>query len=206
MSEKEQAQDYRFIHEPDLPVIILEKSRIEKIKSSIPETPLQKLEKIIKKHKIDKKSAEVLKKKWEIVEFFEKVADKVNPKLALPWVTTELISVLNYNKKELEDVQISPEKFIELLKRVENKTITPLNAKDILRSWIKKTPSIRDLTLKNRVISDKNELEKICKKILHENQKAVHDYKSGKKESLNFLVGKVMQATNKRADFKTAKE
>src|SRR3989344_736679 len=66
MREKEQAQDYRFIHEPDLPVIILEKSRIEKIKSSIPETPLQKLEKIIKKHKIDKKSAEVLTKKLEI--------------------------------------------------------------------------------------------------------------------------------------------
>ncbi|MDO8529017.1 MAG: Asp-tRNA(Asn)/Glu-tRNA(Gln) amidotransferase subunit GatB [Nanoarchaeota archaeon] len=204
MREKEQAQDYRFIHEPDLPIIKLEKSRIQKIKSSIPETPLQKLEKIIKKHKIDKKSAEVLTKKLEIVEFFEKVAEKANPKLALPWVTVELLSVLNYNKKEIEDVDISPEKFIELLKKIENKTITPLYAKDILRSWVK--PSNKLPLKQQKMISNKNELEDICKKILGENPKAISDYKAGKKESLNFLVGKVMQATNKRADFRTAKD
>ena len=206
MREKEQAQDYRFIHEPDLPVIKLEKSRIEKIKSSIPETPLQKLEKIIKKHKIDKKSAEVLTKKLEIVEFFEKVAQKANPKLALPWVTVELLSVLNYNKKELEDVQVSPEHFIELLNLLEKKQITELKAKDILRTWIPKSSSPNQEAKKYSKISSEDEIKKVCKKILGENPKAVHDYKQGKQASLNFLVGKVMQATNKRADFRTAKD
>jgi aspartyl-tRNA(Asn)/glutamyl-tRNA(Gln) amidotransferase subunit B len=204
MREKEAEQDYRFISEPDLPVIKLEKKRIEKIKSQIPETPLEKLEKIIKKYSLDKKTAEVLTKKLEVVEFFEKVAEKINPKLALPWVTTELLSVLNYNKKELEDVDITPEKFIELLKHVENKAITPLNAKDILRSWI--NPRIKNLTLKGKaIISDKGEIEKICKKILSENPQAIADYRNGEKEVINFLIGKVMQATGKRADFRTVK-
>ena len=58
----------------------------------------------------------------------------------------------------------------------------------------------------NEKISSENELEKASKEIIKENPNAVKDYKSGKKESINFLIGKVMQKTNKRADFKTTRE
>ncbi len=213
MRGKEQAEDYRFIIEPDLPVVILEKSRIDKINSVLPETPQEKLQKLIRKYKIEKKYAEILTKKIEIAEFFEKIIEKTNPKLASQWVTIELLSVLNYNKKELDETNITPKKFIELLKNVEEGIITELNAKDILRSWVKKIPASFNLKLKEKInikdftkISSKSELEKSCKEIIKENSKAVQDYKEGKKESLNFLIGKVMQKTNKRADFKTARE
>ncbi len=81
MRTKELAEDYRFISEPDLPVIKLEKLRIEKIKKSLPETPREKIKKLIKKYKIEKKYAEILTKKLEIVEFFEKIIGSVNPNL-----------------------------------------------------------------------------------------------------------------------------
>jgi aspartyl-tRNA(Asn)/glutamyl-tRNA(Gln) amidotransferase subunit B len=206
MRTKEQVQDYRFISDPDLPIVKIEKSRTEKIKSALPETPSEKLKKLVKKHKIEKKSAEVLTKKLEIVEFFEKIIEKVHANLAVPWTTVELLRVLNYSKKELEDVEIYPEHFVELLKLVESKKITELKAKEILNKFIPKSFSPIKEAKKHAKISSKKDIETICRQIIKENPKAIQDYKSGRQESLNFLIGQVMKASNKRADFKTARE
>jgi aspartyl-tRNA(Asn)/glutamyl-tRNA(Gln) amidotransferase subunit B len=205
MRSKEQAEDYRFISDPDLPAIIIEKSKIDKIASGIPETPQEKLKKLISKYKIEDKYAKILIKNIDIAEFFEEIIEKTNPKLASQWITMELMSVLNYNKKEFEDVEIKPEHFIELLKLIENKKITELKAKEILRSWKEKSSSPSKEAESNAKISSEDELEKACKEIIKENSTAVNDYKKGRKESLNFLIGKVMQKTNKRADFSIVK-
>ncbi len=206
MRTKEQAEDYRFISEPDLPAVIIKKQRIEKINSALPETPAVKLEKLIKKYKINKEAAEILTKKLEIVELFEKIIEKTSPSLAVRWVTEELLSVLNYNKKELEEVDIKPEHFIELLSLIENKKITELKAKDILRSWIKGSYSPKKESEKFSQISDKGKLDKIVEQVIAENKKAVEDYNSGEKNVLNFLIGQVMRLSDKRADYKTAKQ
>ncbi len=206
MRTKENAQDYRFITDPDLPVVKISKEELSKIKSSIPETPQEKLKKLIKVHRIDKKIAEILTKKIEIVEFFEGVAKKIPPEFALPWVTVELLGVLNYNKKELDEVEINPEHFIELLEAVKEKKITELQAKDILRSWIPKSYSPKERIEKSSKIDDKDEIHSIAKKVISENKKAVEDFKNGEKNSLNFLIGQIMKLSNKRADYKTAKE
>ena len=222
MRSKEQTADYRFISEPDSPAILIDKKRIEKIEKELPETPDEKLKKIIKKYKIDKKSAEVLTKKLDIVEFFENIVEKVNPKIAVPWTTIELLRILNYAKKELDEVDINPEHFIELLKLIESRTITELKAKEILNKFIPKSFSVKEVTPKSLPLNlkinkpkiiieeigiiSKSETEKICKQIIKENSKAVEDYKEGKQEALNFLVGQVMKLSNKRADYKTARE
>lgn len=206
MRSKENAQDYRFISEPDLPALNIDKKRIEQIKKSLPETPSEKLSKLIKKHKIEKKSAEILTKKLEIVEFFEKVVEKTNPKLAVRWVTEELLSVLNYNKKELEELQIETTHFIELLKLLEKNIITELKAKEILRKFIPKSFSPKTQAKQHSQISDNKSIKKFVEQVIKQNPKAVEDYKAGKKESLNFLVGQVMKISNKRADYKTAKD
>ncbi len=206
MRTKEQAQDYRFISDPDLPTIKIKREIIEKIKNQLPETPFEKLEKLIKKYKINLKSAEILTKKLEIVEFFEKIIEHSEPKLAVRWVTEELLSVLNYNKKELDEIEIDPKHFIELLKMIEKKEITELKAKDILRSWKEKSFSPKQKAKEHSQISDENEIEKIAQKVIKENSKAVADYKSGQINALNFLIGQVMKLSEKRADYKTARE
>ena len=202
MRTKEQAQDYRFITEPDLPVINLSNKLINELKNSLPETPQEKLEKLIKKYKIEKKYAEVLTKKIEIVEFFEKIIPEVESKLATRWVTEELLSVLNYNKIELDEIELNPKHFIELLKLIENKTITELKAKDILRSWKEKSesPNIKEIS---NISND--EIQIFAKKVINENEKAVSDYKNGEAKAINFLIGQVMKLSNKRADFNTAR-
>jgi aspartyl-tRNA(Asn)/glutamyl-tRNA(Gln) amidotransferase subunit B len=205
MRTKEDAKDYRFISEPDLPIIEISKQRIQKIKSELPQTPNEKLKNLIKKYNIEEKHAEILTKKLEIVEFFEKIINKTQPKLAVRWVTEELLNILNYNKKELDQVNINENHFIELLNLIENKTITELKAKDILRKFIPESFSPKKQAQENKQIS-RQEIQKICQNVIKDNEGAVTDYKSGKKESINFLIGQVMKISNKRADFKFAKE
>jgi len=203
MRTKEQAADYRFISDPDLPIIKLKPARVNKLKSSLPESPKEKLNKLIKKHKLDKKSAEVLTKNIDIVEFFEKVVEKINPQTAVPWITTELLSVLNYNKKSLEDsgIEINVEHFIELLQLIEKKVITELKAKDILRSWIPKSSSPKSAAKSSGKIDDEKQINLWCKQAIKNNSKAAADFKSGNANALNFLIGDVMKLSNKRADY-----
>ena len=206
MREKESHADYRFIKEPDLPIINITKFEVEQIKKALPESPVIKLDKLIKKHKIEDYYAKILVSNLELVELFEKIieSDKIQVKLAVPWITTELLGMLNYNKKTLNEISIKPEHFIELLKLIEEKKITELKAKDILRSWTSKSSSIN---LKGETaISDSKELDSIVEKVMALNGKAVDDFKAGNQNSLNFLIGAVMKATNKRADFQTAKK
>lgn len=206
MRSKEEAADYRFIPDPDLPVIKIGKKRVEEIRKNLPESPQEKLEKIIKKHKINPKDAEVLTLNLEIVEFFERVIEKIDPKIVLPWIKIELLGVLNYNKKTLDEVEINPEHVIELLQLVQEGKITPLNAKDILRKFVPKSFSPKKEAESSKKITNEKQLIRIIKDIIKNNKKTVTDYKRGNKQSFNFLMGEVMKATNKQADFQIVRK
>jgi len=206
MREKESAEDYRFIPEPDLPIIKISEKEILHLKANLPESPAEKLSKLIKKFKIGRKAADVLVSNLELVEFFEKIAEKIPADFALDWVTIELLRVLNYNKKSLSDsdINIKTEHFIELLELVKNKKITELKAKRILNDFIPKSFSPGREAKKSKRIINKSEIGKIIDKIMKKNNQAVQDYKSGKQESLNFLMGEIMKESQRRADFQLA--
>ena len=91
-----------------------------------------------------------------------------------------------------------------MLKLIEDKVLTELKAKEILNKFVPKSFSPIEMSKDISKISNANEIEKICNQVIKENPKAVQDYKSGKQESINFLVGQVMKISNKRANFKTA--
>ncbi|MEK6878349.1 MAG: Asp-tRNA(Asn)/Glu-tRNA(Gln) amidotransferase subunit GatB [Nanoarchaeota archaeon] len=206
MRTKEGEADYRFISDPDLPIVKINSQIIENIKNKIPETPQVKLERLIKKHKIDEKSAEVLAKNIDIVEFFEQVITKIPIQTAVPWVTIELLRILNYNKKSLDEVDIQASHFIELLEAVIKKEITELKAKQILNEFIPRSFSIKEKIKTHKTISSEKEIEDLALKVIKNNPKAVQDYKEGKPNAINFLIGELMKLSNKRADYKTAKE
>jgi len=208
MRTKEQAADYRFIPDPDLPIVQIKKQRVEKIKKSLPETPQQKLTKLLKKHKIPKQHAEVLTKKLEVVDLFEQVNEKIPTQKAIDWILIELLGRLNYAKKSLadEDIEIQPNHLIELIQLVEQNKLTENKAKEILRDFIPKSFSPSKLAKSQSTISDKSQIEKIISKVIKDNAKAVQDFQSGQQNALNFLIGQVMKLSEKRADFKTVKE
>ncbi|MEK6856357.1 MAG: hypothetical protein AABX66_04345, partial [Nanoarchaeota archaeon] len=176
---------------------------VNEIKSKLPESPEIKFDKLVKKIKLDKKTAEVLAKNIDIVEFFEKVIEKVDAEFATPWVTVELLRFLNYNKTSLDKIDLKVEHFIELLNLVKSGKITPLKGKEILNRFYPKSsmPFAGD-----GKISDEKELEKVILNVIKINKKAVEDYKKGEKNSFNFLLGCVMKETQKRADFEIARK
>ena len=201
MREKEGAADYRFITDPDLPKIKIEEKMIKEIEKNIPEMPQEKLEKLIKEFKVDKKNAEVLTKNLELVEFFEELAKEgINVKNNLSWITIELLRVLNYNKKTLEDedVDIKPVHLAELIKAVEEKKITVLKAKQIMNDFVPKSFSLKEHKAEISNI-DSAAVENLCRQAINENPNVVEEYKAGKEASLNFLMGAVMRLSERRA-------
>lgn len=206
MRLKETHADYRFISDPDLPVIRISNSEVKSIESELPESPQEKLSKLVRKHKIPEKHAKTLSKNLEIVEFFEEIIREINPLFALNWVTIELLRVLNYNKKSLDEVEIDVTHFKELLKLIEKGKITELKAKQILNKFIPKSFSPEKELRSSGRITDKKELTRLVNKVISKNKKAVSDYKAGEKSAFNFLMGEIMKLSNRRADYKSSME
>ncbi|MEI6731659.1 MAG: Asp-tRNA(Asn)/Glu-tRNA(Gln) amidotransferase subunit GatB [archaeon] len=203
MRSKESAEDYRFISDPDLQDLVLEAKFVNDLKEKVPESPEKKLDKLVKKFKIDKTTAGVIAKNIEIVEFFEKVVEKIEAKVAVPWVTIELLRFLNYNKKKLSEVDMNVEHFIALLKLVQTGKITELQGKQLLNKFYPKSFMPENIAAR---ITDEKELKKVAEKVIAANKKAVADYKAGDVQALNFLMGAVMKETERRADFAIARK
>lgn len=203
MRGKEDQEDYRFIPEPDLKVMKIGDKWIKDIKGKIPEMPEVKLEKLIKKYKIDEQNAKILSKNLDVVEFFERVAEKVDGQYALSWVNIELLRLLNDNKTTLDKVDIKVEHFADLVKFVKEGKITTLQGKEILRKFYPKSfaPEVKE-----GKITDVKEIEKVVDKVLKSNKQAVDSYKAGEKKSFEFLMGMIMKETQKRADFSIARK
>jgi len=208
MRSKEEAADYMFIPEPDLPAINIDDNYIEKIIKTLPESPDKKIERLAKQYKIKKQDAFVICSDIMLSELFEKTARKINPLLAARWLRFELLRVLNYNKKELSETEINEKHMISLLTLIEENKITETTAQKILEKLAEKPFDINSCVKEHKLmaISGVKELEKICRDVILKNPKVVSDYKKGRKEALHFLIGQVMKATKGKASPKELKQ
>ncbi len=198
MRGKEQQDDYRFIVDPDLISVNLNDKYINSLKKDLPELPSVKLGKLVKKYSISEYDAGVLAKNIDVALFFESVAKHIDGKFALHWITVELIRVLNWNKKNLDEVAISVEHFVTLLNLVKSGKITELQAKQILNKFV---PKSFDPSKTAGKISSEKEIEKYIQEVIKKESKAVLEFKNGDVNAFNFLIGAVMKATDRRADF-----
>jgi aspartyl-tRNA(Asn)/glutamyl-tRNA(Gln) amidotransferase subunit B len=139
---------------------------------------------------------------------FEKVSEEIDPVLAAKWLRRELVRVLNYNKKTIQEIEMDEKHMIQLLKLVESKKITDNVASKILEKLIEKPFDVDDYIKKEglEAVSDVGELEKYCKEAIDENPNAVEDYKKGNEKALNFIVGQVMGKTKGKASPKEVNE
>ena len=206
MRDKEGQADYRFIPDPDLPALRITEQQIQEVKKNIPEMPSEKLEKLIKKHKLEESDADILVKNLELVEFAEELAKSLDLKKYISWITIELLRVLNYNKKTLSEVEIKPEHLAELIEMISKNKITILKAKQIMNEFVPKSFSVKDKYGKEIESISEAETKKLVDEVINKNQKVFQEFKSGKKESLNFLIGQVMNLSGRRADFVKVRE
>jgi aspartyl-tRNA(Asn)/glutamyl-tRNA(Gln) amidotransferase subunit B len=191
---KEQAQDYRYFPEPDLPPFNTTKIfNLEEIKTTIPELPAEKVRKYIDMG-VNKQDAEILSLDSALCLYYEKVASKVDAKLAANWIINEL---------KLDGLLvINPDKLIELIKMIETQEISGKIGKEVLAEMISSGKSAHDIILEKgfKQIGDETELTSIIENIIANNPQVIASIKAGKKEAVGFLIGQVMHETKGQAN------
>ncbi len=200
MRQKEQEHDYRYFPEPDLPLIEISKEKIDSIKHKLPELPEEKRNRFIEEYDVTTDQAKSLTTSKEIADFYEDIVKEIDPKTTATWVTDVLKGELNYRDVKLSESNINQQNFTSILKKLTNGKITEKGATKIIRKVLDQGTTPEEIIQKNDLLAIKtDDLDDKIKKVLNENPGAVEDYKNGKKESLNYLVGQVMSETNGKA-------
>jgi aspartyl-tRNA(Asn)/glutamyl-tRNA(Gln) amidotransferase subunit B len=201
MRVKELEEDYRYIPDPDIFPLIIDKARVEAIRASMVEPPYLREQRLVEQYGIDSTAASVIVSERELVELFEAVAKEIDPKLAATWFRTKLKKVLNYMKLRAADVKFTPDHIVGLLQMVDDCEITPEQGELILRQLVKHPNDPRKILQELGLEGIKpEELRAAINGVVAENPDAVRDYKAGREEALHFLAGKVMKLTHGRAD------
>jgi len=215
---KEEAHDYRYFPEPDLPPLLIPENWIKEIATSLPELPAAKMERFIRDYQLPAYDARILTGSRWLADYFESVARiSGQPKQASNWIMREVLQYLNERNLPPERFPLPADSLAELIKLVENQTITITIAKekvypemvrrcaqagDLPAEEKKKISSpnliIEELGLKK--IGDEQELQKVIDEVLRSHPGPVQQYLKGKVQVLGFLLGQVMKATRGQAD------
>ena len=203
MRSKEEANDYRYFPEGDLVTLDISDEWIEEIRKTIPELPYEKAERFIMEYKIPKYDAEVLTLSMEMADFFEKTAIlSEDAKAASNWLMGDISRLMNENAAEVKDLRFTPQMLSELIKLINEGTISNNIGKKVIEIMFKEGKSPQNIVKEKGLMqnSDESEILDVVKKVLAKNQKSVQDYRDGKKRVLGFIVGIVMKETKGKAN------
>jgi len=207
MRTKEDAHDYRFFPEPDLPPIILEKAQIEAAHHTLPELPDAKRVRFHDAYELSSQEVEVLIAEKVTADYFEQVVEYgAAPKKAANWVIVEGLRLLK--SVEGEEIPVKPGHLAKLIELVEEGTVSVTAAKEVFEALVKHDEDPLDLIEKMglRQNNSADALGETVDEILEAQSKAVEDYHSGRPESVGFLMGQIMKATKGQANPRMAKE
>jgi aspartyl-tRNA(Asn)/glutamyl-tRNA(Gln) amidotransferase subunit B len=232
--KKENADDYRYFPEPDLPLIetglvddIPTKDLIdvEALKVSLPELPNQKKERFLRVFNLSEQDVKLLIMNKNLAFYFENIVSELRGllnesgneysekikaliKLAVNYINTDLRKILNEKNISISDIKASEEDFAELICLVFNKKITSAAAKTVLLEMTE-TGADPDHIIEEKgllQLNDSGEISLVAKEVIEENPKPAKDYKNGNKNSLQFLLGQIMAKTKGKANPAIAKE
>ena len=206
MRSKEEAHDYRYFPDPDLPLLVVESEWIRTTDRSMPELPESRRKRFIKEYALSEYDAGVLTATRALAEFFEETAGlSGQPKIAANWIMGDLLRFYkdsNADLKDLSESPVSPKMLAEMIALVEKGTISGKIAKTVMEEMYKTGRQAQQIIEEQGLIqiSDTGEIEKIVDKVIEENPKSVEQYRAGKTGTLGFFVGQVMKATGGRAN------
>ena len=209
MRSKEQAHDYRYVVEPDLPPIILYDDQIEKLGNSLPEMPDEKRERFLKEYDLSENEVDILISDINLAMFFEKlVTFGSTPKISANWILGDILRILKDRKIESVDMKLEAENLAKILKLVEEDKISTNIGREVLEEIFDENKDPIKIIEEEGLmqISSSDELEKIVDEVISKNPQSVEDYKAGKTQSAGFLMGQVMKLTKGKANPKLAKE
>jgi len=206
LRDKEDEDDYGYIYEPDLLLFNIKKIAESEEKNAV--NPEDFAEDLVIKYKLPERDAKIITSNPEVAYLFSLCAENVSKDTALRWVVQELVNIANHEQKELPELELNEREFLVLLKLIDDKKISEKTGKDLLIKLVQEDYDISKYVNANDllVIEDSSELDKYCAEVINENPKVVLDYKQGKEEALNFLLGQVMRKSKGKADARVVKE
>lgn len=202
LRSKEEAADYRYMTEPDLPYIKLESATIDQIRKELPELPNEKFERLTTKLGLTAYEAEIIVNDIALANYYEKATAISKSKNLINWILRDLMGYLNEEKITIEQCKVTPERLAQLMDLLDQNKINNVAAKEIF-SIMSKTGQEPQVILKERKleqITDISELETIIRKIIEQNPEQVNEFKSGKEKVFSFFVGQVMKDTKGKGD------
>ncbi|RJS48822.1 MAG: Asp-tRNA(Asn)/Glu-tRNA(Gln) amidotransferase GatCAB subunit B [Methanobacterium sp.] len=202
MRLKEEAEDYRYIPDPDLPPMKSDDSQVQGIKEKMPEPPHIKTKRFMEEYHLAEEHAKVLTSELELADTYEDVVKEIEAEFAALWMRDELKRVIYYNKMTFQESEITTSQIVELLQMLQDKEITTKAGQRIIEQLPHSSKSPRFIAEEMGLVGIVNEDEILnaAKKAIEENPAAVEDYHQGKKASMNFLVGQVMKLTRGKAE------
>jgi len=197
---KEGEEDYRYFLEGDIPWILIDSQTFAKLKNEMPESISSKKERYISNYNIPAQVAEVLSSDKFYSDMFEQAHNESNAKDVANLITTDLMGLVDTEEKR-EKSKLTPQHLTELVNAIENGKITRTSAKSALFEIVKTGKSLSEVISELDLghVSDESELTKIIDEVISQEKKAVEEAKTNP-QTINFLVGKVMQKTKGKAD------
>lgn len=196
MRTKEEAADYRYFREPDLPLIKVDSSFIEEIKKGMPELPYAKFERFVSQG-LTPYETEILLNNRDISDFYEAARQLTDSKHLINWVLRDVMGLLKDRRLELKNLKITPKMLGKLIKLLDDQIINNRAAQEIFVAMAD-TGQDPEVLVKEKgleQVGNSEELEKIIIEIIQANPQVVANYKSGKDKLFGFFVGQAMQKT-----------
>src|SRR6266700_1465213 len=206
---KEKANDYRYFPEPDLPPLIISRAQVEEIRGNLPELPDQRRARYKAEFGLSEQDANVFTEDKALGDYFEHVMNashvkdrNARAKIASNWVLSEVVRLLKAHSKNVQESPLSPAAVANLLDLLDKERITGKQAKEVLDEAFATGEMPEAIVTRKGIkppISDQGTLERIIEEVIANNPKAANDYRSGKMNAIQSLIGQVMKQTRGQA-------
>ena len=206
MRGKEEAHDYRYFPDPDLPPLVIDSAMLTKARSELPELPDARCQRFVAEYKMSQTDAELLTSERELANYFEEtVSFCADNRSSANWITGELLSRLNRDGLKIRDNRITPTMLGDLINCINDNTISGKIAKDVFEAmWNGEgTPAAIIANRGLEQITDDNKIEAVVVQIIDDYSQQVDQYRNGQEKIFGFLVGKVLAETKGKANPKS---
>ena len=207
MRSKEEAHDYRYFPEPDLPPLRIDEARVARVRSHMPELPEARRQRFVDAFGLPAYDAGVLTQSSGLADYFEATVAACNsPKTASNWVMGELLRTINERGVAIADVPLSPEQLAGLVRLVDTSTVSSSIAKDVFAKMYDSGRTADDIVAADGLaqIGDEAALVALARDVIGKNADVVAQYRAGKTQTFGFLVGQLMKGSGGKANPKVA--
>jgi aspartyl-tRNA(Asn)/glutamyl-tRNA(Gln) amidotransferase subunit B len=208
---KEDAHDYRYFPEPDLPPLVVESSWVDQVKGELPELPRPRSLRFQEQYGIPKKKAYLLAADSTLADYFEQCLQN-NPHLGAQtvfnWISGEIFGWLNRSGESMAEIKVPPGELTALLQLLKERKINQPTAKNVLAEMLKTGKGATDIIAASGLqqVSDMDKIAQMVQRVIEESPKEVGDYLQGKETISNWLFGQVMRLAGGKADPLMVKE